>query len=273
MKPYYEDGSVTIYHGRAEDVMLDIRPFGSMAACVTSPPYNVGIEYDAHNDRMGWPDYWRMAETVADRIATMLMPGGRLWMNTAVGVPIEGKGDTGWHSGSTSKKRVLLNVRWADLIDRAGLELIDQIAWCSQRGSGTAWGSFESPAAPNLRGDWESITIACKEHWERQTPPEWKGWKDKVGAWTPLTNTVWRIQPAARTEHPVPFPEELAARCIRLSTWPGEIVIDPFMGTGSTLRAAVDLGRRAIGIDLSERYCELAATRLSQTTLDFGGAA
>ena len=73
--------------------------------------------------------------------------------------------------------------------------------------------------------------------------------------------------------HPAPFPEELAARCIRLSTWPGETVLDPFMGSGTTLLAARNLGRKAIGIDLTERYCEIAATRLAQGSLDLFGAA
>jgi site-specific DNA-methyltransferase (adenine-specific) len=85
---------------------------------------------------------------------------------------------------------------------------------------------------------------------------------------------VWTIQPEHRDgNHPAPFPVELAGRCIRLSTWPGETVVDPFAGSGSTLIAARDLGRRAIGIERSEHYCERIVARLSQGALDFGGAA
>jgi site-specific DNA-methyltransferase (adenine-specific) len=69
------------------------------------------------------------------------------------------------------------------------------------------------------------------------------------------------------------MPVEVARRCIRLSTWPGEMVLDPFAGSGTTLLAARQLGRRAIGIERSEAYCALAADRLSQTAWDFGGAA
>ena len=78
------------------------------------------------------------------------------------------------------------------------------------------------------------------------------------------------MQPVTDPDHPAPFPVKLAARCIRLSTWPRETVFDPFMGTGTTLFAAKQLGRKAIGCDISERYCELTAKRLSQGTLDFG---
>ena len=94
-----------------------------------------------------------------------------------------------------------------------------------------------------------------------------------MGGWTSLVSNVWKMQPEARGpgDHPAPYPEELAMRAIRLSTWPGETVLDPFMGSGTTLMAARALGRKAIGIELSERYCEIAASRLAQGDL-FGEA-
>jgi DNA modification methylase len=128
-------------------------------------------------------------------------------------------------------------------------------------------GSWQSPACPNLRGDWEVIIAAYKDSWARDTPDEWKGWQDDLGGWTSLVTNVWRMQPEQRNGHPAPYPLELPMRAIRLSTWPGETVIDPFCGSGSTLRAAKDLGRKAIGIEASEKFCELAARRLSQEML------
>jgi site-specific DNA-methyltransferase (adenine-specific) len=94
-----------------------------------------------------------------------------------------------------------------------------------------------------------------------------------VGGWPALCSTVWNLRPADRHGHPAPFPLELARRCTRLSTWPGEVVLDPFAGTGTTLLAARQLGRRAIGIERSKRYCELAVARLAQGAFDFQGAA
>ena len=86
-----------------------------------------------------------------------------------------------------------------------------------------------------------------------------------------MCSNLWRIPAglSAGSEHPAVMPLELAMRAIRLSTWPGEVVLDPFMGSGTTLLAARLLGRRAVGIEISERYCELAAARLGQQVLRF----
>jgi hypothetical protein len=112
-----------------------------------------------------------------------------------------------------------------------------------------------------------------------------EAWRDAVGGWEALCSTVWPIQtvggriPAGSNVaglgcgHPAPMPVEVARRCIRLSTWPGEVVLDPFAGLGTTLLAARQLGRRAMGIERSERYCELAVSRLAQASFDFQGAA
>lgn len=261
--PYYDDGQVAIYCADLRDVTLD-----EVAACVvTSPPYNVGLNYDGHHDWTPWDQYRALADDTARLIARALVPGGRAWVNTAVSVPATPDGGEG-------KQRVLLGHLWAAALAADRLELVDQVAWSSMRGGGTAWGSWQSPAAPNLRGDYEVITVACREGWDRPAPAGCEGWRDTIGGWPELCSTVWQICPAHRDgTHPAPFPPELAARCIRLSTWPGETVLDPFAGSGSTLVAARDLGRRAIGVERSERYCELAVRRLSQGALDFGGAA
>ncbi|HEX6238654.1 MAG TPA: site-specific DNA-methyltransferase [Acidimicrobiales bacterium] len=264
----YDDGQVTLWHGDVRN--LDV-PGGSGAAVVTSPPYNVGLAYDGVSDVLAWADYWQLAAEVAWVMYRTLMPGGRVWVNTAVSVPwavpqggeVEGPG----------KARVMLAHGWHRALADAGLSVVDQVAWCSPRGAGTAWGSWASPAAPNLRGDYEAVTMACKGAWERSAPEGFEGWRDGVGGWPGLCSTVWNLTPACRDGHPAPFPVELARRCIRLSTWPGEMIFDPFAGSGTTLLAARQLGRRAIGVEASAAYCELAARRLGQGELPFHGAA
>jgi site-specific DNA-methyltransferase (adenine-specific) len=264
MVPFYDDRQVTLYCADVREV--DLR--GVAAAVVTSPPYNVGLHYVGCSDRLEWPEYWQLARATADVIAGALVPGGRAWLNTAVSVPEADQASPG-------KARVMLAHRWASALEAAGLALVDQVAWCSARGAGTAWGSWASPAAPNLRGDYESITVAYRDGWERTPPDGMERWRDGLGGWPGLCSTVWTIAPSSRAPggHPAPFPVELARRCIRLSTWPGEVVLDPFAGTGTTLVAARQLGRRAIGIEASEAYCALAVDRLAQGAFDFHGAA
>jgi site-specific DNA-methyltransferase (adenine-specific) len=147
-------------------------------------------------------------------MARALVEGGRAWVNTAVSIPNELSAG-GPHSGRTAKARVMLAHRWATALDDAGLNLVDEVAWCSTRGAGTAWGSWESPSAPNLRGDWESLLVACRGGWERTPPEGAEGWRDGVGGWQALCSTVWQITPARRYGHPAPFPVELARRAIR----------------------------------------------------------
>jgi site-specific DNA-methyltransferase (adenine-specific) len=265
----YDDGQVALLHG---DVRQADLPGDSAAAVVTSPPYNVGLGYEGVPDALAWPEYWSLAYRAAEVMAGVLVTGGRAWVNTAVSVP-EDPGEGGPHSARPAKRRVMLAHRWAAILERAGLALVDQVAWCSPRGAGTAWGSWASPAAPNLRGDWEAVTVVCRGGWERTPPAGYSDWRDGVGAWPALCSTVWNLTPARRDGHPAPFPVELARRCIRLSTWPGEVIFDPFAGSGTTLLAARQLGRRAIGVEASVAYCELAARRLGQGELPFHGAA
>jgi len=267
-RAYWADDHLVILHA-------DCRETGelpSVACVVTSPPYNVGMPYDTHNDAMSWGAYGELAKGAAVAIAKALVePGGRAWVNVVPVVPAEQVAGR-VHSGYCARRRVNLLGLWLAALEDAGLGLWDIVSWATPgRGPGTAWGSWATPAAPNLRGEWEAVLAAYKGTWAREAPSTMKNWRDDLGGWPSLVSNVWRIQPINSPGHPAPFPVALASRAVRLSTWPGEIVLDPFMGTGSTLVAARALGRRAIGIEVSERYCEMAARRLSQGTLALFG--
>lgn len=266
MKPYYSDDAVTIYHGDCREVWPVADQ--SVACIITSPPYNVGLDYETHDDVMPWVHYERLARSVCHEAHRSLIDGGRMWVNVTPVVPVAPI-EAGDHSGRGVNPRVSLIGLWTTAIEAKGLGIWDYIAWASPRGPSCAWGSWESPSGPNMRGEWETIIAAHRGPWARPHPAEFKGWKDKDGGWIELTTNVWKMQPQARSDdgHPAPFPEVLPRRCIRLSAFPGEVVLDPFMGSGTTLRAAKNLGRKAIGIEASERYCELAAKRMGQEVL------
>ncbi len=262
MTPYYAEDGITIYHA-------DCREVAVAAACaVFSPPYNVGVAYDTHDDTMPWGEYRAAVVEWCAAVARALPESGRAWCNVAPCVADQRKGTGGWHSGRSEREREPLLLRWGAALEVVGLSIYHIGAWTSRRGSGTAWGSWQTAHAPNLRGDWEAFLVASKGPWPREAPPDCPtGWEDALGGWAPMTTNVWTIRPERREEHPAPFPEAFAARAIRLSTWPGEVVYDPFCGSGTTLVAAKALGRKAVGCDVSERYCEIAAQRCAQGVL------
>jgi len=267
--PYYQEDGITIYNARCEDVLpqLDNR----VSCAVTSPPYNVEMEYDVHDDKMEWNRYSEMATTVSIMLHRLLCDGGRVWVNVVPVIAVE-RIPAGDHSGRGTQKRINLLSLWSDALEDAGLPIHDIVSWPTPgRGPGTAWGSYESPAAPNLRGEWESILVHYKGSWARRTPQEWHGWKDDLGGWPQLVTNVWKMQPEARGAktgfHPAPFPDDLPSRIIRLSTWPDETVLDPFFGSGTTAVACKRLGRKFVGTEKSEKYCEIAVNRLRQMEL------
>ena len=252
--PYYQDDSCTIIHAD----IRELPELPEIACLITSPPYNAGINYGPDvDDTMPWDLYRELAEATCRVGAKALVSGGRAWINVAPAVPTrEGTG------------RISLLRLWEDALFAAGLELWDYVSWPTQgRGPSTAWGSWQSPSCPNLRGEWEVILAAYKDTWAREAPEGLKEWRDENGGWPSLVTNVWRMRPEQRNGHSAPFPADLPTRAIRLSTWPGETVLDPFMGSGSVLRAAKDLGRKAIRVEVSERFCDIAARRLSQEVL------
>lgn len=220
----------------------------SVHCIVTSPPYNVSIPYEGYDDQLPWVDYRRMAIDASREMARVLVPGGRVWLNVQGVTPI-GKGD--------NSRRYALGALWHTCLAEAGLFFRDEIAWIQDSyDGGCAWGSWLQPSAPNTRGSWEKILCFYRgPSWKRDTPLDWKGWRapreELGGEWMDLCRNVWKLPPVPRKFGPAPFPVELPARAIRLSTWPGEVVLDPFVGTGQTLRAAASLDRIGIGFDIS----------------------
>lgn len=212
------------------------------AACiVTSPPYNLGIEYENYDDNLDWFEYeYDLARPAAQEMFRVIQPSGRVWVNVMQAVPQKDRSD-----------RFPLGVMWHDALNDAGFLYRDTIVWQQDNHDGQcAWGSWLMPSAPNLRGSYEVIHCFYKPPYKRTGNGRLP--RDELGGdWTDLCRNVWKMNPVRRTENaPAPFPIELPARAIRLSTWPGEVVLDPFVGSGTTLTACEELGRIGIGIEL-----------------------
>jgi DNA modification methylase len=236
---------------------------GSVALVVTSPPYFAGKQYEEELDREGVPssylEYLTLLRDVFAECKRKLEPGGRIAVNVA------NLGRKPYRSLSADVIKILQ--------DDLRLLLRGEVIWQKSEGaSGScAWGSFRSAANPVLRDITERVVIASKGRFDRA-----RSSKEREAAGLPFASSlssdefmaatldVWDIPPesARRVHHPAPFPVELPERLIRLYTFADDLVVDPFMGSGSTLVAAAKVGRRYIGFDLDPAYVEIARDRV-----------
>ena len=242
---------------------MDAVTDGSVALVVTSPPYFAGKQYEEELEREGVPssylEYLDMLTDVFAECVRKLEPGGRIAVNVA------NLGRKPYRSLSADVIRILEH----DL----GLLLRGELIWQKAEGaSGScAWGSFRSAANPVLRDISERVIVASKGRFDRARTV-----KQRAASGLPhqstlltedfmaLTLDVWSIPPesARRVGHPAPFPVELPEQLIRLYTYADDLVLDPFVGSGSALVAAARLGRRYIGYDLDPDYLEIARGRV-----------
>lgn len=237
MTPYYDDGTCVIYHGDCLDVLPTLAP---VEMVMSDSPYSLSVAAD-HTNRRG---------------------KGTRTLNFF-------KGDTDW---DVMTRAVVDRVLLASMLTRT------VYAWCGHRQFG--------PIVHALEGaGWRTRFLI----WQKECPvpaPPGVGWDSAAELciyafrdgrkWIPPTGTKcpnvisadsYRHGQPGKVDHPTQKPVITASVPIQFSTEPGDVVLDPFMGSGTTLRAAKDLGRKAIGIEIEERYCEIAACRLGQEVL------
>jgi site-specific DNA-methyltransferase (adenine-specific) len=251
-----------IYVGDARS-MDRVRP-ASVALVVTSPPYFAGKAYEEELGEGHIPatyvEYLTMLEDVFAECVDKLEPGGRIAVNVA------NLGRKPYRSLSADVIGILQ--------DRLGLLLRGEVIWRKARGAGgnCAWGSFKQPANPVLRDLTERVVIASKGRFDRAVdrkhraahglPSEASSTADEF---MDATLDLWELAPesATRVGHPAPFPVELPQRLIDLYTYRDDVVLDPFMGSGTTAVAAVRTGRHYLGYDTDEAYAKAARARVA----------
>ncbi len=229
-------------------------PGNSVHLMVTSPPYNASKEYD---EDLGLSEYLDILREVFAECHRVLVPGGRAVVNVA----------------NLGRKPYIPLASHINLImNNLGFLQRGEIIWdkSASAGSSCAWGSFASASNPCLRDVHEYILVYSKGVFKLPRTKEEKSAEraDTIDKkeFVELTKSIWRFPTvsAKRVGHPAPFPVELPRRCIEMYTFAGDVVLDPFLGSGQTAIAALQTGRRYIGIDLSEEYCELAEQRIAE---------
>ncbi len=229
----------------ASSEKMEAIPDNSVALVFTSPPYNVGKDYD---DDISLEAYLELIHNVSQEVYRVLLPGGRYVINIA---------------NLGRKPYIPIHVFFWDIHISLEYLPMGEIVWQKGKGANgsTAWGSWMSAKAPRLRDIHEYLLVLAKQEFSRPNTGQSDVGRDEFMA---STLSVWEIPPesAKRVGHPAPFPVELAARVIRLYSFRGDVVLDPFVGSGSTCIAAALNGRHFVGYDIAHEYVDLSWRRL-----------
>lgn len=223
-------------------------PDGSVHLTVTSPPYRVNKPYEPLNWSL--KEYLIFAEEWLSEVYRVTINGGRVIINIA----------------NTSRSPYIpLTTYYTNIMEKLGFIHRGIIIWDKGASAGkkTSWGSWKSASNPCLRDVNEFILCFSKSEMARKE----NGESDMTNAeFLCYTESTWRINAVSATKmgHPAPFPVELPYRVIKLYSFKGDIVLDPFMGSGSTAIAALKAGRRYIGYELNEKYIQIAQKRTQE---------
>jgi site-specific DNA-methyltransferase (adenine-specific) len=222
-------------------------PENSVHLVVTSPPYNVGKEYDQD---LTLSEYREFLKRVFSEVKRVLVPGGRLCINIA---------------NLGRKPYIPLHAFIIQDMLELGFLMRGEIIWNKAGGgaSSTAWGTWLSPKNPTLRDQHEYILIFSKDTFVRENPYNRKSTITR-DEFLEYTKSIWTFPAvsAKKVGHPAPFPVQLPYRLIQLYTFEGEVVLDPFMGSGQTAIAALKTNRYFVGYEINPEYVKLAEKRI-----------
>ncbi|WP_217884477.1 DNA-methyltransferase [Thioflexithrix psekupsensis] len=251
-KPFCQRNEVALFQGNCLKTGLFEEPFIDLM--VTSPPYNVGIDYQSNDDTLGYADYLAFSRQWLTNCYDWSLPEARFLLN----IPLD-KNKGGQHSVGADLTTLAQQVGW-----RYHSTIVWNESNISRR---TAWGSWLSASAPYVIAPVELIVVLYKERWKKTRGSKISDIsREEFMAWT---NGLWTFngESKKRIGHPAPFPRALPYRAIKLFSYVGDVVFDPFAGSGTTLLEAFAQGRQGIGVEIDGEYCQLACRRLAAETV------
>ncbi len=228
-------------------------PPDSIDLIVTSPPYNVDIHYESFRDDIPYEKYLEFTKKWLRKALRLVKPDGRMCLN----IPLDkskGRREEGFQSVYADILAIAKEIGW---------KYFSTIIWNESNISRrTAWGSWRSASAPYVIAPVEVIVVLYRNKWKKTSGSGISDiTREEFIEWT---NGMWTFSGESRKKvgHPAPFPLELPKRCIKLFSFVDDVILDPFLGSGTTLLACALLNRRGIGVEIDRKYCELAKNRL-----------
>lgn len=248
MGEYFNAGDICIYHD--DFLTTECIPKGAVDLAITSPPYNVDIHYGAYDDKIPYAAYLEFTGKWLAKCYELMKEDGRLCLN----IPLD--------KNKGGQQSVYADI--ATIAKEIGWKYHSTIVWNEQNISRrTAWGSWLSASAPYVIAPVEMVLVLYKKRWRKIHKGQSDITRDEFIEWT---NGVWNFmgESKKRVKHPSPFPIQLPRRCIKLFSYIGELVLDPFLGSGTTLIACLETDRKGIGIEIDPKYCEVAKQRITK---------
>jgi site-specific DNA-methyltransferase (adenine-specific) len=262
-----------IINGNCVKVMASL-PESCVDLIVTSPPYNVGIEYDTHQDRQSMEDYWKFTKDWLSESYRILKDDGRIAVNIPYEVNVQERGG-----------RILFMSEFYMIMKNLGFKffgLVDLNEQSPHRSKTTAWGSWMSPSAPYIYNPKECVILAYKKNHIKKIKgePEWVGevidvlqedgttkkktvyQEEHKKEFMDLVYGQWDYFADTKQMTKATFSMDIPMKAIKILTYRNDVILDPFTGSGTSLCAAEISGRRWVGIELSENYCKVAKDRV-----------
>jgi site-specific DNA-methyltransferase (adenine-specific) len=249
-------------------------PESTVDLVVTSPPYNVGIDYDSHDDRMTMEDYWKFTEEWLSKSYRLLKDDGRIAVNIPYEVNVQDRGG-----------RILFMSEFWSIMKKVGFQfygLVDLDENSPHRSKTTAWGSWMSPSSPYIYNPKECVILAYKKDRIKKVKgePQWKGelvdleqedgtikqkmiyQEEDKKEFMSLVYGQWEYFADTKQQTKATFSMDIPMKAIKILTYRNDVVLDPFAGSGTSLCAAEISGRRWVGIELSKNYSKVAKDRV-----------
>ena len=259
-----------IINGDCVEVM-EALPEGCVDLVVTSPPYNANIKYDVYDDGRSMEEYWQFTKDWLSQAYRVLKDDGRIAVNVPIEMNVQERGG-----------RILFNAEFWMMMKEVGFKffgMVDLTEDSPHRVRQTAWGSWMSASAPYIYNPKECVILAYKKYSKKIN----KGESQWTGEWTKteegklkqifkdedkkdFMNLVfgrWEYFADTKSLTKATFSMDIPVKAIKILTYKNDIVLDPFMGSGTSAVAAETLDRRWLGIELSENYTNIATTRVN----------
>jgi site-specific DNA-methyltransferase (adenine-specific) len=226
---------------------------------ITSPPYNVGIKYDIWNDCLSWKDYMNFTKEWLAEVYRVLKEDGRIALNILYEANLKNRGG-----------RILMLSEFYQVMKEIGFKfagLVDLKEEHPHRVKFTSWGSWLSPSAPYIYNPKECVLLMYKNQWKKINSGKsyFTNSEEHKNEFKELVFAQWKYNAETKKLTQANFSLDIPLKALKILSYENDIVLDPFMGSGTTAVACKLLNRNFIGFEISSKYCEIAEERIKNT--------